>query len=649
VRTRVGQAAGLPIVTLAVRTEADLVLVRQRARLIAELLGFRFVDQTRIATAVSEIARNALRHGGGGRVRLLLSGSPQVLEIQVEDSGSGFTSGPAPPEPDAGSGGAGILLARRLMDGFEVSDTPGGGALVVMTRRLPHQAPPRGPEEVAALVDELLRRPPESLLEELQQQHQELLALLEDLTAQQERLRAANVELEETNQGVMALYADVARELDETNRGVLALYAQLDDQTAELRQVNALKDRFLSHLSHEFRTPLNATLALSRLLLDRVDGPLNDEQEVQVRFIQGGAAELLEMVNDLLDLAKIEAGRMERRTERVELGELLAGLRGLFRPLAASAHLELRVADPPPDLGVVWTDEGMLLQILRNLLSNAIKYTRQGEVQLRTTRVGDDLVFAVSDTGVGIAPEELDRIFEDFVQARAGRPAGAPGTGLGLSLSRQMADLLGGSLDAESRLGAGSTFRLRLPVGQPADADAMEAAGAPDAGAAPAAAPPRRRILSAGDVALRRLERSGGDGEAEPGAPVVLVIDDDPAARYLVAHTLAPSGCVVVQAETARDGLDQARRLRPAAVFLDLGLPDRSGFELLQELKLDSAVGDVPVIVYTSRELDEREARALSGFALHVVRKSDPALALSIAGIGDALVRAVARRPAGDP
>jgi signal transduction histidine kinase len=353
------------------------VLVRQRARLIAELLGFSPVDQTRIATAVSEIARNAVQHGGGGRVQYALAGEiPRHLLIRVEDDGGG----PALRAPDSAPaetrrGGFGVDLSRQLMDRFESRARDPAGTIVEMSRRLPPQRQLANATDVRELVDELLRRPPESLIEELHHQQQELLALLENLSAQQESLRQVNAELEETNRGVMALYAQVAQELDDTNRGVLALYAQLDDQARELQRVNSLKDRFLSHLSHEFRTPLNSALALSRLLLDEADGPLTLEQERQVQFIHTGAVELLEMVNDLLDLAKIEAGRLDVHAESFAVEELFSALRGMFRPLAAEKELELVFEDPSEPLPPLHTDQQKVAQILRNLVSNALKFT----------------------------------------------------------------------------------------------------------------------------------------------------------------------------------------------------------------------------------------------------------------------------------
>jgi signal transduction histidine kinase len=628
--------AVLPILTLAIRNEADVVLVRQRARIVAELLGFETVDQTRVATAVSEIARNALAHGGGGTARFAAGGSPSALQVAIEDRGPGLRPPPTPPSETGLNGGTlrggmGLHLARRLMDTFEIAEPPAGTA-ILMAKHLPAPAEEVSPEVVRRVVDELMIRPPESLLEELHKQHQELLAVLEDLNRQQESLRAANIELEETNRGVMALYSEVTRELDDTNRGVVALYAQLDDQAAELRRVNALKDRFLSHLSHEFRTPLNSTLALSRLLMDRVDGPLTAEQVVQVGFIRTGAEDLLAMVNDLLDIAKIEAGRMDVRPEEFSVADLIGSLRGVFRPLAAEAGLELDLAEPPPGLPPMRTDRSKLGQVLRNLLANAIQYTDRGTVSLDVTDDEGHLIFAVRDTGVGIAPEDMGRIFQDFVQADSARRPPTRGTGLGLPIARELTRLLGGEISAESELGRGSVFRVRLPLTMPAGAvdqpEAEPAQGqAPRARVAePVPTPP---AVAVGRVAAR----AAGEGK-----PVVLVIDDDAASRYMVEHTLAPAGCRVVHAETGAEGLAAALADPPTAIFLDLGLPDASGFDLLQRLNEARQLSHCPIIIYTCRELDHEQSRSLSGFALRIIHKSDPALLKSIAGIGDALV-----------
>jgi signal transduction histidine kinase len=270
-----------------------------------------------------------------------------------------------------------------------------------------------------------------------------------------------------------AQVAALSAELAETNQGVVALYAELDDKAEQLRQASDLKSRFLSYISHEFRTPLGAIRSLARVLLDQLDGPLAPEQDKQVRFIQSSAVELSEMVDDLLDLAKIEAGRITISPAWFDLVDLFAALRGMFRPLLAQAQTTLSF-DEPRELPRVFTDDRKLSQILRNLIANAIKFTEKGEVRVTARRDGDHLVFAVADTGIGIAPEDLTRLFEDYSQIDSSVQRRVRGTGLGLSLSKKLAAVLGGQLTVESRLGEGSTFSLTIPT-------CLPQAGAPDA------------------------------------------------------------------------------------------------------------------------------------------------------------------------
>jgi signal transduction histidine kinase len=256
--------------------------------------------------------------------------------------------------------------------------------------------------------------------------------------------------------------AALTAELAETNQGVVALYAEIDDKAAQLRHVSELKSRFLSYVSHEFRTPLGAIRSLARVLLDRLDGPLAPEQEKQVKLIQSSAIELSEMVDDLLDLAKIEAGRITVSPAWFELVDLFGALRGMFRPLLGNHDVAL-VFDEPTDLPRVYTDDRKVGQILRNFISNALKFTDRGEVRVTAAGRGDDIVFAVTDTGIGIAAADLPRLFSDFTQLESPAQRHLRGTGLGLSLSRKLAQLLGGDVAVVSTPGQGSTFSLRIP------------------------------------------------------------------------------------------------------------------------------------------------------------------------------------------
>ena len=262
-------------------------------------------------------------------------------------------------------------------------------------------------------------------------------------------------------------------ELAETNKGVVALYAELDDRAEQLRQVSDLKSRFLSYMSHEFRTPLGSIRSIARILLDKLDGPLTAEQERQVHFITTSAAELTDMVNDLLDLAKVEAGRISISPAWFEMVDLFAALRGMFKPILTSESVDL-VFEEPVDVPRVYTDDKKLSQILRNFISNALKFTQKGEVRVSARAgEGDTVVFSVADTGIGIPREHHEAIFQDFVQVDSPIQKRLRGTGLGLSLSKRLAGLLGGSVSVESDLGAGSTFSVTIPVRIPA-ADAVD-------------------------------------------------------------------------------------------------------------------------------------------------------------------------------
>lgn len=267
--------------------------------------------------------------------------------------------------------------------------------------------------------------------------------------------------------------ADALREeLDETNQGVLALYAELDTQAEQLRQASDLKSRFLSYMSHEFRTPLGSILSITSLLADELDGPLSPEQHKQVNFVSNAARELSDMVDDLLDLAKIEAGRISISPAWFDMFDLFAALRGMFRPIVDASAVDL-IFEEPVGLPRLYTDDKKLGQILRNFISNSLKFTTRGEVRVSASLEGSDRVrFAVTDTGIGIAPELLGALFEDFSQVDSPLQKRLRGTGLGLSLCKRFAALLGGEVGVESTPGVGSTFFVIIPLAiatEPAD------------------------------------------------------------------------------------------------------------------------------------------------------------------------------------
>jgi signal transduction histidine kinase len=261
-------------------------------------------------------------------------------------------------------------------------------------------------------------------------------------------------------------------ELDETNQGVLALYAELDTQAEQLRQASDLKSRFLSYMSHEFRTPLGSILSITGLLTDELDGPLSPEQHKQVAFVSGAARELSDMVDDLLDLAKIEAGRITISPAWFDMLDLFSALRGMFRPIVDASAVDL-IFEEPAGLPRLYTDDKKLAQILRNFISNSLKFTTRGEVRVSAQLENSTHVrFAVSDTGIGIAPELHGALFEDFSQVDSPLQKRLRGTGLGLSLCKRFAELLGGEVGVQSTPGTGSTFFVIIPLAiamEPAD------------------------------------------------------------------------------------------------------------------------------------------------------------------------------------
>ena len=264
--------------------------------------------------------------------------------------------------------------------------------------------------------------------------------------------------------------AGLRAELEETNQGVLALYAELDKQAEQLREASELKSRFLSYMSHEFRTPLGSILSIARLLTDELDGALAPEQHKQVAFVASAARELCDMVDDLLDLAKVEAGRITISPAWFELMDLFSALRGMFRPIMDATDADL-IFEEPTGMPRLYTDDKKLAQILRNFISNAMKFTPRGEIRVSASLDGDDRVcFAVSDTGIGI-PEELQAsLFEDFTQVDSPLQKRVRGSGLGLSLCRQFAHLLGGEVGVVSTPGVGSVFHVVLPLTLPVEA-----------------------------------------------------------------------------------------------------------------------------------------------------------------------------------
>ena len=446
---------GTPLLRFRLRAEQDIFVARQLGREVTKAVGLESQDQTRLATALSEVARLVLAAGRDAEVVFgVTTGRVSTLLVETEHPVPGDAARLAPLLRQVG----------RLVDTMEVADG-GTGTVVRMSRRLPPSAPPLTAERMDHIRADLAVHVPGTPFDELVVQNQQLVHALDELRAQRDDLARLNAELEETNRGVMALYHQLSDELEETNRGVVAPYAELDEKSVQLRAASEAKSRFLANVSHELRAPVTAIIGLGRLLADESSDPLTADQRRQVDLIRDSATDLLRLVNDLLDLAKAEAGRIEPNLTDVDLKAVFGQLRGTLRPLATRPEVDFVVEEPGvPSLR---TDEVLLSQVLRNLLTNALKFTESGSVRLTAARAGDDVEFTVADTGSGIPAEQHERIFEEFYQVPGSTALSGKGTGLGLPYARRLVDVLGGALLVSSEVGRGSTFTVRLPLGSP--------------------------------------------------------------------------------------------------------------------------------------------------------------------------------------
>ncbi len=543
----------LKLLRMEIRREHDVVLVRQRARQIAAALKFDTQDQTRIATALSEIARNAFEYAGGGIVEFQVQKIPvPALEISVSDKGRGIGNIDQILDGKYKSPtgmGLGLLGARRLMDAFQIETSP-KGTTVSLGKNIPHKSGVLGKKELDSLLAKIETPGPQNAYDELQQQNQELLQTLEELRARQMELAQLN------------------RELDETNRGVVALYAELDDRADFLQRASELKSHFLSNMSHEFRTPLNSISALSQILLDRLDGELTAEQDKQVRFIKSSAQNLTDLVNDLLDLAKVEAGKVTIRPANFDVNTLFSALRGMLRPLLAqNSSVKLTFDDPEENL-VLYSDEGKISQILRNFISNALKFTERGEVRVSVSRGQDNTVsFEVADSGIGISAEDQERIFQEWTQIDGKLQKVAKGSGLGLPLSRKLAQLLGGNVFVKSEVGIGSTFTAVIPSNFQGQTEV---------------------------VYVPEVKR-----ELDSGKAPILVVEDNREALFIYEKYLKGSKFQVIPATTISEARSALRSLTPRAIVLDVLLQGEHSWDLLRDLKEDPATREIPVFVVT--------------------------------------------------
>jgi signal transduction histidine kinase/CheY-like chemotaxis protein len=502
------------------------------------------------------------------------------------------------PEADALTLGAGAGLTDEEWQPLTNLTIPLGeaGALAAVYReRTPMLFTDQNP-----LPPELRLRPPYSTLTALRAKNLLVIPMIArghpvgvlsaDNRASREAIHPHTVDLLQTFASQAAVAVENAR-----------LFQEIQDKGRELEVASRHKSQFLANMSHELRTPLNAIIGVTEMLLEDAQAAAQPDQiEAHERILRAGK-HLLALINDILDLSKIEAGKLELSLESVALGPLVEDVVATIRPLAAKNGNQV-VLDCPPEVGTIRADPTRLRQSLLNLASNAGKFTERGTIRVDLRRQADQggrdwVTMAVSDTGIGMTPEQMAKLFEEFTQADASTTRKYGGTGLGLAISRRLCRMMGGDITVSSTPGQGSTFTIRLP------ADAR----VPARLETEPAAPPR---------ALAPLEE-----RPDRTGRTVLVIDDDPTVRDLMDRYLVKQGFSVITAASGIEGLRLAREARPVAITLDVMMPDLDGWTVLAALKGDPALAAIPVIVVTI--VDEKARGYSLGATDYMVKPID--------------------------
>lgn len=561
-----------------IRNETDIVAVRRKARDIAEYLGLDVQGQTKVATAVSEIARNAYEYARGGLVEFRIEDQPFInMVVIVTDRGPGIEKLKEILRGTYVSPqgmGLGLMGARKLMDDTAIETEAGKGTTVTMRKFVPSRKNLLRPDELKVLMDQIMGTSSGDPISELQRQNQEILLAMNALNEKKEELTRIN------------------QELEDTNRGVVALYAELDEKAEILRRANESKTSFLSDMTHEFRSPLNSILGISQILLTEAKQENAAEREKQVNFIIKAARGLSDLVNDLLDIAKIEAGKISVKPSQFTVNEIMSSLRGLMRPLMNNENVNLTF-EFSGDL-TLNTDEAKLTQILRNFISNALKYTESGDITVRATEDGDQITFSVRDTGIGIPEESLSQIFEEFFQVEHEGQKKNKGTGLGLPLSKKLAHLLGGEIFVTSQVGVGSDFKVKLP----------------------------KRFQGPSEAVYEVKEKENAKPTAT-SRKKILVVDDDESVRYLIRSTLTELRLDYREAIDGKKGIEMAKVYLPDLIVLDLVMPEKDGYQFIREAMETPGLRHTPILLHTSKTLDNEEYLYLEQVTSGILAKKD--------------------------
>ena len=582
-------------------------------------------------------APGAIVHPGEG----LLGQALQTRRmVQVQDVPEGYlvvSSGTGRGEP------AQLVILPIVLGGVALAAvelglfTPLGAEGVEFLRRAEEQLA----QAVRAALD---RTRLQALLDETQRQSEELQAQQEELRVNNEELEQQSRVLQESQAQMLAQQTaleesnaqleEQAQELEYQKEQLMRTQDALQIKADELGQASHYKSEFLANMSHELRTPLNSSLILSKLLADNKERNLSPDQVRYAQTIHSAGNDLLALINDILDLAKIEAGQTRIEVEDVSLARLVHQVVEPLKPMAQERGLLLEVEVEPGVPERIQSDAQRIAQILKNLLFNALKFTEQGEVRLRLYASGPDSVgLAVRDTGIGIAEHQQEQMFEAFRQADGSMHRKYGGTGLGLSISRNLAQLLGGSISVQSTLGEGSVFTLTLPLVAPQAPVAAIAAPAQQLAPAPAERwhMPAAAAGAAGAPAAAPPPAMPQDDRAsiEPGRRLILVIEDDPHFARILFDLAHEMDFQCITCASGREGLELARQHLPSGVLLDMNLPDYSGLGVLDQLKHDPATRHIPVHVISVADYSQKALeQGAIGYALKPVQRDELVLAL---------------------
>jgi signal transduction histidine kinase/DNA-binding response OmpR family regulator/CHASE3 domain sensor protein len=456
--------------------------------------------------------------------------------------------------------------------------------------------------------------------EELQTQQEELRVANEELQQQGDVLRRAHTQLEEGKEELEVTNASLSLQRDALEKA----QTTLAEKMTELQRASRYKSEFLANMSHELRTPLNSSLILAKLLADNKDGNLNEEQIKFANTIYSAGNDLLALINDILDLSKIEAGKLELRSQPITLQQLLEPVRRIFEPVASQKHLEFPVVLEDSQ-AVIETDGQRAQQILKNLLSNAFKFTERGQVSLGVTEHEQGYTFCVRDSGIGIPKHQHDTIFEAFQQADGTTNRRFGGTGLGLSISRDLARMLGGDLSVESELGKGSAFTLTLPKVFSARPSSLIAPPIPSSNRYAEANVPQAHASRSEPAPPLETPAFEDDRERiDSQRRLLLIIEDDPHFAEILANLAKELSFQFLLAHSAQEGIRLATQFLPAAIILDVNLPDHSGLMALDRLKQNGSTRHIPVHVMSVEDYSHMALlMGAAGYLLKPARRED--------------------------